>query len=447
MEKTVEKAWAEMTPQEKREARFATWLAAEGVEFRDAEAGATYRAAVTRLKDALDLKEPDRVPIYPIATFLIPDVYGVKPGEVMYDAEHLAATFSRFLVDYRPDYYFSPALVGSGKVLEILGYRQYRWPGDGLPAESGYQYVEDEYMLADEYEAFIDDPTDFWLRTYLPRMCSALEGLRLLPPFTDLWEIVLVSGHMVPFGIPDAQKALQALIDAGSEAMVWIQHIGGFEAEAKAMGFVSGAGGISKAPFDLLADTLRGTRAMMTDMYRRPETVLRAIERMTPLAIKQGVSGASAFGNPVVFMPLHKGADGFMSDEQFRTFYWPSLKKVIVALIDEGCVPLLFCEGSYNTRLEYLQELPKGSFWIFDRTDLFRVKELLGETICIGGNVPSGMILTGTAEQVRAYCKELIDVVGKGGGYVMAWGTGMDQGKADTVHAMIDFTKEYGVYA
>jgi uroporphyrinogen-III decarboxylase len=75
-----------------------------------------------------------------------------------------------------------------------------------------------------------------------------------------------------------------------------------------------------------------------------------------------------------------------------------------------------------------------------------RVKQLLGGSICIGGNVPSGMILTGTPEQVKAYCKELIDVAGKGGGYIMSFGTSMDEGKAETVHAMVDFTKEYGVY-
>ena len=171
------------------------------------------------------------------------------------------------------------------------------------------------------------------------------------------------------------------------------------------------------------------------------------MERITPIYVKQGVNSANFQGNPVVFIPLHKGADGFMSDEQFKTFYWPTLKALILGLAAEGCVPWLFCEGSYNTRLEYLTELPKGScFWIFDRTDMARAKELLGDTLCIGGNVPSGMILTGTAEQVKEYCKNLIDVAGKGGGYIMAMGTAMDQGKADTLKAMIDFTKEYGVY-
>jgi uroporphyrinogen-III decarboxylase len=186
---------------------------------------------------------------------------------------------------------------------------------------------------------------------------------------------------------------------------------------------------------------------MMIDMYRQPGVVLRALERLTPLYIKQGASMATFSGNPVVFIPLHKGADGFMSDEQFKKFYWPTLKALILGLVAEGCVPFLFCEGSFNTRLEYLTELPRGScFWIFDRTDMTNAKKLLGNTICIGGNVPSGLILTGTAEQVKAYCKNLIDVVGKDGGYIISFGTSMDEGKPDTIHAMIDFTKEYGVY-
>jgi uroporphyrinogen-III decarboxylase len=302
-------------------------------------------------------------------------------------------------------------------------------------------------MKEDEYPALIDDPTDFWLRIYMPRFLGALEPLANLSPFTHMWEVVLVSAQMIPFGIPPVQNALKALIEAGNEAMAWIQQIMGFEMEVRGMGFPTALGGAAKAPFDILGDTLRGTRAMMADMYRRPDMVLKAMERITPLYIKQGVGMATFSGNPVVFIPLHKGADGFMSDEQFKKFYWPTLKALILGLANEGCVPFLFCEGSYNTRLQYLTELPKAScFWVFDRTDMANAKKLLGKTLCIGGNVPSGLILAGTAEEVRAYCKKVIDVAGKGGGYIMAFGTSLDEGKADTIHAMIDFTKEYGVY-
>jgi hypothetical protein len=444
----MEKKWEKMSAKEKRDARYKTWLSAQGVKFQSPEAEASYKASITRCKDVLELeKTPDRVPVLLLATFMPVHLYNVTPAEAMYNPEKLVSACKKYLVDYKPDYYITPALIGTGKVFEILDYKQYKWPGHGVSEKSVYQYVEQEYMLAEDYPALIDDPTDFWLRTYLPRVFGALEPLKNIRPFTELWEVVLVCAHMIPFGIPEVQKALKALMEAGNEAMAWIQQIMGFEMEARGMGFVSGAGGVSKAPFDLLADTLRGSRAVMMDMYRRPDMVLKAVERLTPLAIKQGVDGATFQGNPIVFIPLHRGADGFMSDEQFKKFYWPGLKALILGLAGEGCVPFLFCEGSYNSRLEYLKELPKAScLWVFDRTDMARAKKLLGKRLCIGGNVPSGLILTGTAEQVKAYCKNLIDVAGKGGGYIMAFGTSMDEGKSDTVHAMIDFTKEYGVY-
>ena len=444
----MEKKWEEMTAEEKRKARLEAWIAPQGDQFQSPDAEASYRAAVVRFKDAVQMeKKPDRVPILLLATFMPSYLYGVTAHEAMYDTDKLLAAHKKFLEDYRPDYYVTPALIGAGKIFDILDYKQYKWPGHGISEKSAYQAVEGEYMLAEDYEALIDDPSDFWVRRWMPRVYGALEPLKHLSAFTDAWEVVLVSLQMIPFGIPPVQNALKALMEAGNEAMAWIGKIAGFETGAKAMGFPGCFGGATKAPFDIIGDTLRGTRGLMMDMYRRPDMVLKAVERFTPLAIKQGVGGATMNGCPVVFIPLHKGADGFMSDEQFRTFYWPTLKALILGLVDEGCVPFLFCEGSYNTRIEYLKELPKGScLWIFDRTDMKRVKQLVGDKLCIGGNVPSGMILTGTPERVKTYCKELIDVAGKGGGYIMSFGTSMDEGKAETIHAMVDFTKEYGVY-
>jgi len=449
----MEKKWEEMSAEEKRVARFETWLSPkdhEGndLQFQSPEAEATYKASVIRFKDAVLMEKiPDRVPIFPIGTFMQTDVYGVTPYECMYDYGKLLSTNKRFLEDFKPDYYASPAFIGSGKILEILDFKQYKWPGHGVAKTSGYQCVEGEYMKAEDYPSLIDDPSDFWLRTWMPRVFGALEPLTNLAPLPWLWEIVAVSGLSVPWGIPPVQNALKALMEAGNEAMAWHQHIEAFDMEVRGMGFPTVMGGAAKAPYDILADTLRGTRGIMTDLYRQPGMVLKAMERILPLQIKQGVGMATMSGNPMVFIPMHKGADGFMSDEQFRTFYWPQLKALILGLASEGCMPFLFCEGSYNTRLKYLKELPKAScFWIFDRTDMANAKKTIGDKICIGGNIPAGLILTSTPEQMKVYCKNLIDVAGKGGGFIMATGTGMDQGKADTLHAMIDFTKEYGVY-
>lgn len=444
----MEKKWGEMSATEKRDSRFETWMSAAGVQFQSPETEAKYKAAVTRFKDIVELKKmPDRVPVLPFGIFMQPYLYGVTPYEAMYDTDKMLAAQLNFIKDYDPDYYVTPALIGYGKIFDILDYKQYRLPGHGISKGSCWQYVEEEYMLADEYPALINDPTDFWLRTLMPRAYGALDPLKMISPFTDMWEAVLVSAQMIPFGIPPVQGALKALLDAGNEAMGWIQKVVAFEIQARGLGCPGCFSGATKAPFDLLGDTLRGTRATMLDMYRQPENVLKAVERLTPLAISQGVRGANMQGCPVVFIPLHKGADGFMSDRQFREFYWPSLREVILGLAAEGCVPFLFCEGSYNTRLEYVKELPEAScMWVFDRTDMAKAKEVIGNKLCIGGNVPSGLLLTGTPQQVRAYCQNVIDIAGKGGGYLMCTGTAMDEGKADAIHAMVDSTKEYGVY-
>jgi uroporphyrinogen-III decarboxylase len=116
-------------------------------------------------------------------------------------------------------------------------------------------------------------------------------------------------------------------------------------------------------------------------------------------------------------------------------------------MINEGLIPAPFAEGTYNQRLDYLTELPKASvLWFFDRTDMHKAKDALGGHSCIMGNVPITLIATGTPEQVRACCKDLIDYCGKGGGYILCSGTQLDDAREENVREMIDFTKEYGIY-
>lgn len=444
----MEKSWQEMSREERQEARFARWLSGAGLEFKSVEAKARYERRILRMKDAVQLKKrPDRVPILPWATFMPPVLAGISPKEAMYDGDKLTGAVMKYLKEYDPDFYGSPVIIAHGPALEVLDFKLYKWPGYNLPEQYVYQCMEDEYMTVKDYQHFIDDPTDWWLRVYLPRIAGGLGPLQMMGPLYNTMELPPMALWLLTLGIPDVQEALKKLLEAGRRSFEFASKIGAFDKEAQELGYVQFTGGFTKAPYDWLADTLRGTRPMMADLYRCPELVLKAIERMTPIAIKTGLGGPEVSGNPMVFIPLHKGADGWMSDEQFRKFYWPSLKELIMVLVDEGCVPFLFAEGGYNSRLEYLKELPKGTcLWLFDQTDMAKAKEVAGGTTCIAGNVPISKIMTGTPEQIRELCKELIDVAGKGGGYVMAMGCAADEGKADTVHAMIDFTKQYGVY-
>jgi uroporphyrinogen-III decarboxylase len=116
-------------------------------------------------------------------------------------------------------------------------------------------------------------------------------------------------------------------------------------------------------------------------------------------------------------------------------------------LIDQGVVPLLFAEGGYNSRLEIISDLPRGKvIWHFDRTDMKRAKETVGKNACIMGNVPVSLLHAGTPDSIKDYCRELIDVAGKEGGYIFSTGAGMESSNPENVKAMIDFAKTYGVY-
>ena len=448
----MEKKWEEMSADEKQEAQFQKLLAPKDPEGNDLEfqspgAESNYKASINRIKDAIQLKESDRVPVT-IFPSMFPFTYaGMTVQEAMYDYDRCAAGFKKFVLDFQPDIHFGAAGPGPGKFYEILDYKLYSWPGHGVAPEHCYQCNEAEYMTAEEYDLLITDPSFYFRNFYLPRVFGALEPWSMLPPLTGILEMYGVAFNFIPFGIPPVQGAFKALFEAGAEAMKWAGAVGALNGELATLGFPNILGGFTKAPFDTLGDTLRGTKGIIMDMYRQPDKLLKALEAMTPIMIGMGLGAAQQTGNPVIFMPLHKGADGFMSHEQFEKFYWPTLKTVIVGLIEGGCIPFLAAEGGYNTRLEVIRDIPKGkTVWMFDQMDMARAKEIVGDTLWLFGNVPASILILSTPEDVKAYCKNLIDVAGRGGGFILSNGSFFDYAKPENLRAMVDFTKEYGVY-
>ncbi len=437
-----------LSPAEKQDAFLTKWASGEGIEFAGEEAKAAYQYRATIIKDAIQLKKtPDRAPIIPLTTFAPIKIYGHTGRQAMYDPNLLGKIALDFTREFEVDAAGIAPMVMYGPALETLGYHLYKWPGHGVKDELSYQFVEKEYMKPEEYDHLINDPTDYWFRVWLPRTHSALEPLAGMPPMYGTMELPMAVPWLVTLGAPPIQQAYKALLEAGKQCFDWINILGQYLGQITASGFPFYAGGATKAPFDVLSDTFRGTSPLMMDLYRRPDKVLAAVERLVPLMVSCGAGGAMANNNPLVFIPLHKGADGFMSNDQFEKFYWPSLKAVMLGLIDNGCVPCCFVEGGYNDRLEYLTDLPKGqSMFIFDRTDMGKARKVLGGKSCIGGGFPVSLIVTGTVEQVEEETKKLLDVAAGDGGYILSIGCAMDDGRADTLKAFIQTGKKYGKY-
>jgi uroporphyrinogen-III decarboxylase len=200
-------------------------------------------------------------------------------------------------------------------------------------------------------------------------------------------------------------------------------------------------------PYDIVSHSIRGMAGTMMDMFRQPQKLIELCESLNEMNMARPTPRPNKYGYIRVFMTNTRGSDDFMSNEQFDKFYWPTMKKLINNLIERGMTPCMFFEGNFTSKLEYLLELPRGKMLArLDRTDIYRAKEVLKDHMCIQGNVPSTLLQTGTVEDVKAYCKDLIDNIGKDGGFILSPRSSTDEVKPENLKAMIDFTQEYGVY-
>ena len=165
-----------------------------------------------RIQDAACLQQPDRVPISLPASYLLAQYGGVSNQEIQDDAEKHQEILERFACEFEPDN-VSGVVMNPGPSL-ALGDRMTAWPGYGLPDSGQFQFVEAEFMKAEDYPAFLRDPSDWVIRTYLPRAFARLEGLSSLPPI-GMWAFGLFNlDNLTLYGSPDAAAAMTALGEA-----------------------------------------------------------------------------------------------------------------------------------------------------------------------------------------------------------------------------------------
>jgi hypothetical protein len=409
----------------------------------DKAAEQAFREREQRLKDAVALKAPDRVPISIGLNYHPAKMAGTTTWTAYYDFPSWKKIYVEAAKHYQPDRVFVVPNQ-SGNVLEALDIKQMRWPGHGVSRYSTHQFVEGEYMKEDEYDLFLNDTTDFLIRRYLPRVYGIMAPAGTLPPLNSLM-------MMLPFqnlATPEFADMLAKLTRIAREAVEWQKGTFSMFQELTELGFFCRSAPIyAGAPFDNISDFLRGMRGSMMDMYRRPDKLLQACEMLCRIQLERIAQLPAATEFTPSFMALHRGSHGFMSLKQFEKFYWPYLLKVINALVDRGYTPDIFFEGDYNSRLEYLAEMPHGKVIArFDQIDMERAKEILRGKICISGNMPVSVLQVGTPDDVKKICKRLIDVAGKDGGYIMGPASSLDEVNPENLKTMIDFTKEYGRY-
>lgn len=416
---------------------------------RNASTQEQYQARLDRFNDAVSLKKPDRVPVVSLAGLFVTNYAGLTARQALYDYEKMAQAWKSTTFKLNWDMAPTPLTMYPGPALEMIGARHYKWPGHDLPDNVTYQFLENEYMLADEYDEFLRNPDGFTLRKLMPRFARALQPLATLPPLYSLISArAFLSGTGMIAGTPAVAEAMQTMLRYGAEWAKWYSVVARMSADIEQAGYPILHVASCYAPFDWISDNLRGMRGSMLDMYRRPEKLLAAMDLYSEMAVESTIAAAKQCGNPRIFMALHRGSGGFMSNEQFARFYWPGLKKVMLPLIDAGLTPLPYWEGDYTPRLEYLAELPRGKIaGHFDIVDLKKCKRILGDRMCFWGNVPASLLVTGTPQQVTDYVRGLIDLFGDGGGLIVDGAVAgvPDESRPENVEAMVEAVFKYGV--
>ncbi|WP_148133971.1 uroporphyrinogen decarboxylase family protein [Candidatus Formimonas warabiya] len=389
-----------------------------------------YAEKLDRVTKTINLEQPDRVPFMGIIIGSWAAGYaGYTMKDIFFDYTKYDLAVNQVLQNFDFDCVRIAGGARPGPVFQALGEsaKGFTTPGSQSPDDSILQYVDVSYMEAEEYPELIKDPFAFIFEKILPRKYPALRGN------APQQAIALAKSGMLYTKFGSAMRGF---------TQGWLNNYGN----------LSLTRGSARAPFDMLADFLRGFKDIMYDLRRYPEEVCSACEALLPLAIK---GAKHSFGGPpqkfpFIYMTLHLAT--YLGPRSFEKFYWPTFKALIQALTDEGYGFLLFFQGNWNAYLDYLTDLPgdKGQILaLFETVDMKRAKQVLGKKMCLAGNFSTELLLFGSSNEIEAHAKSLIDDAAPGGGYILttdkSWLSVQDV-KPEKVQILMDAVRRYGVY-
>ena len=297
-----------------------------------------YQEREARVLAAARCEQPDRIPVF-------------GPFQ-KYPYQFAGVTFKEAMNDYAGGVVGLPQIPGllparrrlrrllnPAKAMEIYGWKAFKWPGHGLGDDDMYQYKDDEYMTAEEYDEFIYDPSGFMLGKWAPRQFSSMAGFAQTIP----WRRFMWSGWMnlnFFWSTPEFQETLRTITAGAEEAGKWWASQFQYWGEAKDKGFpMSFAAGMAAVRHP------RRHAARHAQHSRRhappPRQAARRGGSRHQDLHRVRLRCAAGAAIPFTWTWVHKSTREFMSDAQFKEFYWPYLRKGLMALIDKGIIPMI----------------------------------------------------------------------------------------------------------
>jgi len=391
-----------------------------------------YQERLTRYMTAMRNEKPDMIPIRPFVAEFTAKYAGYTCQQVCHDYNNAFAAAKKCAADFDWDAVVSNMVYVWTGMTHAMGLNYVGVPGIDTSANVGFQYREPgddkAFMKSDEYDELIDDPTGFLYNVWLPR----------------------VSDRLSPIGDPVSYGHNLALVKG---AMSMMQYFGGFDAQDQQLrsesGTVSAIAGILKAPFDIIGDKLRGYLGLTMDMEEQPEKVLKACEALAPHLLNVALGTTDPNKQVPVGYWMHRGCVPFVTPDQFNSHYWPTLKPIIEELWMNGHQTLFYAEGDWGYHLASFAELPDRSIvYHVDQGDIIETHQRLGQKFCLSGGIPNHILGFNGPQEVRDYCRKVIDGVAQDGGYIMdASAIMQNDTQVENMQALTDFTRDYGTYS
>lgn len=374
-----------------------------------------------RYQATIALEPTDRIPIAPPMNYFAEIYSGTNNQENIYDPQKLLQAEIDFIEEFpETDVLRSNRIWGP--MCDVIGLKTYSLPGRELPADGQFQFMEQEYMKADEYDVLIKNPAEFMMGTLIPRLFTEMEKNPMRSHFAFL-----------KAGL--AQGMRNEILRNRNYQLE--NHCGIPQA---------GMGGFI-APFDVLSDALRGLKGALMDTYRQPKKVIEACEVLTPIMARFALAGADPLKRYPIVVPTHKPC--FLSPKQFDTFYWPSFKKILEILTGSGYKVRILLEGDWSKHWHHLLELPSGTLLcdIDSQNDIFKAKEEIGYHHAIAGGIPNTMLIIGSPQEIEERVKLLCEKAGKDGGFILSGGCLIPyETKPENYRAMVNAVQKYGWY-
>ena len=391
-----------------------------------------YAQRLNRYVTAMRNEKPDMVPIRPLVAELTAVHAGYTCQQVTHEYDYALKAARQCALDFDWDAVVCNMVYVWTGLTQAIGLKYYGIPGIHIEPNVGFQYREpaedDAFMKADEYDHLIDDPTGFLYNVWLPR----------------------VSAEIVAPGQPATYRHNLALVKGG---MAMMQYFGALGHQNQLLreqcGTVSAIAGILKAPFDIIADKLRGYIGLVMDMHTQPDKVLAACEALVPHLTHVALTTADPARQVPVGFWMHRGCVPFINHQQFQSHFWPTLRPIVEELWANGHQTLFYAEGKWNAHLDTFAELPDQSIvYHVDQDDIFEAHRKIGHKFCLSGGIPNRLLSFGTPEEVRECCRRVIEGVAGDGGYIMDAGAIMQNDtKVENLRAMTQATRQYGMYS